>query len=879
MKKNVFAFALALLTAASAWAYDFKSGDLCYNITDEAARTVEVTYSYDNYTSLSGAITIPATVSYNGINYSVTSIESGAFQFCSALTQVTLPNSVTSIGDGAFYNCSALTQVTIGNSVTSIGYEAFEGTALYNNADNWTNNVLYIDNCLIRAKTELSGNYEIAAGTRVIASEAFSECSALTQVTIPDGVTSIGEGAFSDCSALTQVTLPDGVTSIGEGAFSDCSALTQVTLPDGVTSIGEYAFSRCFALTQVTIGNSVESIGNYAFEGCSALTQVTIPESVTSIGSSAFSGCSKLASIRCEATTPPALGSDCFYDTSFAIVFIPTGTKDTYTTAWGSSYTYIEGEGVELTVHVETPGGLTGAIVAKGHMPAAVNKLTVTGTLNDDDFSIIKNNMTSLYDLDISGITNTTLPEAVFSRKKTLLQIDLPTQLTAIPENAFEDCLIFSITIPESVTSIGWWAFEGCTSLTQVTIPNSVTSIGNYAFSDCSSLTQVTIGNSVTSIGSSAFEGCSALTQVSIPNSVTSIGSGAFSDCSSLTQVSIPNSVTSIGRGAFYYCSALTSVIIGNHVETISSNAFSRCSNLDTITCLGSNPPAVSQSFETIDPKTCKLYVPKTALMNYIQAPVWGAFLNMEGIDVPTETYLLNLRIGQGGSISHNGNVYTANSTIEVLPEATTTLQIQATPGYEIGSVSFNGTDYTAQLSEDGTLTLPALTENATLQVSFTQQSYTVAYYVAGSNAYFFTTVNYGETFRCHAAAAEGHSILSVTLNGTDITGQLGEDGLLEITNITENCTLIISTDAGQTTETTGTQQDAAAFRAWQSNGEVFVEHTQDMTGVALYDVNGRLLHQTGTDGYGVLRMTAPGKIHIVRATYADGTTASQKVM
>ena len=795
MKHKILTFALALLTAASAGAQTFTIGELTYNVTDLTNKEVEVSDCATTATN----ITIPTEVHYNNVYYDVTSIGNDAFWKCSALTQVTIPNSVISIGRSAFSGCSALTQVTIPNSVISIGSWAFFG------------------------------------------------CKALTAINVESDNTAYCsvDGILFNKDKTMLIQYPAGKPE------------TSYNIPDGVTNIGDGTFEECSALTQVTIPNSVTSIGSYAFSGCSALTQVTIPGSVTSIGSSAFEYCYALASVRCEATTPPALGSDCFGGTSFAIVFIPTGTKDTYTTAWGSSYTYIEdGSEVELTVHVETPGGLTEAIVAKGYMPAAVNKLTVTGTLNDDDFSIIKNNMSRLYVLDISGITNTTLPEAVFSGKKTLLQIDLPTQLTAIPDNAFEYCPISSITIPESVTSIGSSAFEYCSKLTQVPLPNSVTSIG-----------------------SSTFSGCSALTQVNIPNSVTSIGSWAFSGCKALTQVTIPNSVTSIGNNAFYNCSALTSVIIGNHVETISYNAFSGCSSLDTITCLGSNPPAVSQSFETIDPNTCKLYVPKTALMDYIQAPVWGAFLNMEGIDVPTETYLLNLRIGQGGSISHDGNVYTANSTIEVLPEATTTLQIQANPGYEIGSVSFNGTDYTAQVSADGTLTLPALTENATLQVSFTQQSYTVAYYVAGSNAYFFTTVNYGETFRCHAAAAEGHSILSVTLNGTDITSQLGEDGLLEMTNITEDCTLIISTDAEQTTETTGTQQDAAAFRAWQSNGEVFVEHTQDMTGVALYDVNGRLLHQTGTNGYGVLRMAAPGKIHIVRATYADGTTASQKVM
>ena len=719
MERKLVTIVFALFAAASTWAYDFKAGDLYYNITDESAKTVAVTYedyySSNNYTSLSGAVTIPETVSYNSTTY----------------------------------------------SVTSIGGEAFKG----------------------------------------------------------------------------------------------CSVLTQVTIPNSVTSIGNSAFRRCSALTQVTIPNSVTSIGNEVFYSCSALTQVTIGNSVTSIGSSAFEYCLALASVRCEATTPPTLGSNCFYNTSIILVFIPTGTKDAYTAAWGSSYTYVEGEGVELTVHVETPGGLTEAIVAKDYIPAAVNRLTVTGTLNETDFSIIKNNMTSLYDLDISGITNTTLSEAVFSGKKTLLQIDLPTQLTAIPANAFQSCPISSITIP-----------------------NSVTSIGDDAFSDCSKLTQVNIPNSVTSIGNSAFRRCSALTQVSIPNSVTSIGGWAFYDCSALTQVTIPNSVTSIGGLVFRNCSALTSVIIGNHVEAISYDAFGECTSLDTITCLGGNPPAVSQSFETINPKICKLYVPKTALVDYIQDTVWGAFSNMKGIDVPTETYMLNLRIGQGGSISHNGNVYTANSAIEVQPEATTTLQIQATPGYEIGSVIFNGTDYTAQVSEDGTLTLPALTANATLQVSFTQQSYTVAYYFVGSNGYFFTTVNYGETFRCHAAAAEGKNIVSITLNGTDITGRLGADGLLQIENITEDCTLIISTDAGQATEVGDTRQDAS-FRTWQSNGEVFVEHTQGMTGVALYDANGRLLHQTETNGYGVLRMAAPGKIHIVRATYADGTTASRKVM
>ena len=138
--------------------------------------------------------------------------------------------------------------------------------------------------------------------------------------------------------------------------------------------------------------------------------------------------------------------------------------------------------------------------------------------------------------------------------------ITILNSVTSIGYYAFATCSLTSITIPNSVTSIGGGAFSGCSSLTSITIPNSVTSIGEYTFFGCSSLTSITIPNSVTSIGESAFSGCSSLTSITIPNSVTLIGESAFSGCSSLTSITIPNSVTLIGERAFYGCSALTSV-------------------------------------------------------------------------------------------------------------------------------------------------------------------------------------------------------------------------------------------------------------------------------------------------------------------------------
>ena len=147
-----------------------------------------------------------------------------------------------------------------------------------------------------------------------------------------------------------------------------------------------------------------------------------------------------------------------------------------------------------------------------------------------------------------------------------------------------------------SVTSIGNYAFNSCSSLTDVTIPNSVTSIGGYAFNSCSSLTDVTIPNSVTSIGDWAFNHCSSLTAVTIPNSVTSIENHAFYYCSSLTAVTIPNSVTSIESSAFSECSNLTSVYIPNSVTYIGDYAFYKCSRLTSITCLADNAPSLGDN-------------------------------------------------------------------------------------------------------------------------------------------------------------------------------------------------------------------------------------------------------------------------------------------
>ena len=242
------------------------SGDGLTTINVEAGNTVYDSRNNCNAIIETSTNTIIIGCKNTTIPNSVTSIGKGAFFRCSGLTSVNIPNSVTSIGNNAFYNCSSLTSVTIPNSVTSIGDQAFSSCS-------GLEKVIVPD---IAAWCGIAfDGYQ--ANPLYYAEHLYSnETTEITNLIIPNSVTSIGSRAFCGCSGLTSVTIPNSVTSIGDDAFNDCRGLTSVTILNSVTSIGSRAFYYCRGLTSITIPKSVTSIGVLAFNGCSGLTSVTL---------------------------------------------------------------------------------------------------------------------------------------------------------------------------------------------------------------------------------------------------------------------------------------------------------------------------------------------------------------------------------------------------------------------------------------------------------------------------------------------------------------------------------------------------------------------------------------------------------------------------
>jgi len=382
----------------------------------------------------------------------------------------------------------------------------YKGPNFYSFSNEYSGNVIIPIDITYNAK-----NYTVST----IGNNAFYYCTGMTSIVIPNSIDSISNGAFQGCSSLTSIDIPISVKSIGNAAFYGCSNLLNIEIPNSVKSIGDMLFIYCTSLTNVTLGNSVKSIGNSAFNRCTSLTSIDIPNSVISIGNYAFNGCSSLSSI------------------------------------------------------------------------------------------IIPNSVT-------------TIGDEAFSNCSSLTSINIPNSVTTIGDMAFSGCSgLTNIHIPNSVTSIGNYAFNNCSGLTSIVvasgntkydsrnncnaiietasntlmtgcqntnIPNSITTIGNLAFNGCNGLTSIEIPNSVILIGYRAFDGCSNLTNIGIPNTVTRIKANAFNGTAWYENQ--PDGVVYAGSVAYKYKGTMpseTSITLKEGTSGITSDAFAGCTGLISI--------------------------------------------------------------------------------------------------------------------------------------------------------------------------------------------------------------------------------------------------------------------------------------------------------
>ena len=570
-----------LMFSMHALAYDFESGGIYYNYKEFSDSEVYVTHNGTPYSgnSYSGHVKIPKTVTYNSKMYRVTEIGQQAFKSCKKLISVEIPESVTKIGNGAF-DYSGLSSVNIPNSVTIIENNAFSSTQLTSiripgNATQWER--------AFAGCSKLT-TVIIESGIKKIEKGAFANCTGLTSVSIPNSVTVISESAFSSCTALTSIDIPNSVTEISSTAFSGCKSLIHISIPEKITGIGTSAFSDCTALSSITFPSTLTGIGDNCLEGCTGLTTVDIPATVSYIGHTSFKDCTKLTSVSIPDGVTGIIGREAF-------------------------------SGCVKLSSITIPQNLEG--VRANAFSGCLNLKSVTWNARDCSFSRDNVFPTSVITSFTFGDNVEKIPEGICEDMEKLTSVTIPESVTSIGKEAFKNCTeltsvvwkarkcanfsnsayspqfntcpnITSFTFGENVEKIPAYLCSGITQISEISIPESVTYMGRAAFKECPGITSVrwnarTCTDFTSAENSAGFNTCPNITAFAFGENVEKIPAYLCFGMERLTEIILPQKTTTLGNGVFKNCIGLQSISIPLSTTTIGADAFNDCMALTSV--------------------------------------------------------------------------------------------------------------------------------------------------------------------------------------------------------------------------------------------------------------------------------------------------------
>ena len=641
----------------------------------------------------------------------VTAIWTGAFLNIKNITSIDIPNSVTYIGMCAFTGCSNLTSIVIPQNVSYIGVMALQdcnlsaitcyaetpptlessafvnvnksipvyvpksSVATYQSAKGWSEftNIQPLIPVVIASGScgenltwtlnnegvlDIKGSGEMANYDWSINAPWFDFAHKIKTVSMDSAITSIGDFAFSYCTEFVSINIPENVTSIGCNAFQYCENLCDILIPEGVVSIGEEAFISCRNLKNIVIPKGLTKIANFTFSE-SGLETIIIPKEVAFLDYGAFFNCRYLKSITCKALVPPIgnNNSKIFYNVDKTIpVYVPAGSIDAYESAecWS-------------------------------------------------EFS----NIIGIREILTSGICGHNLTWTLYSDGELVIE-----------------------GVGEMCNTTPWAEYKE--NITSVTIKDGVTTIGDYAFYGCSSLTAITLPKDMTSIGTDAFYGCSSLTAIILPKGITSIENRTFSQCSSLTFIEIPEGVTEIKFDAFLNCCKLAAIVLPKSLKKIYFTAFGTCRELTNVYCKAESVPNADDSaFYGALNQNSTLHVPGSALESYRTTSPWCTFSKFETLE--TTVVVEGITLSQSSATLTEGESLPLTAT--VTPDNATDQSITwSSSNTAVATIDTNGK---VTAVKPGTTTITALANDgsgvsASCRVTVVAASYTITYYVDG---------------------------------------------------------------------------------------------------------------------------------------------------